>query len=234
MVLLSLPLGWFGWKLREADRQRRAVEAIEAAGGAVHYNYQWDESTNITVEEPPTPVWLRRLIGDDFLSDIVGVGYRYPERVGDVLLGHLDGLTTLEFLDLYETHVTDVGLEKVEGLTRLEWLDLSCTQVGDAGLRYLRGLTKLKHLNLNGTHVTDGGLEKLRGLADLKALGLAGTNVMDAGLRNLKGLRNLRHLNLVDTQVTEKGVNELQEALPNCKINWDGPITTLKTNLDQP
>jgi len=33
IVLLSLPMGWFGWKMREAERQKRAVEAIRKAGG---------------------------------------------------------------------------------------------------------------------------------------------------------------------------------------------------------
>ena len=193
IVLLSLPLGWFGWKMREAERQRRAVEAVRKAGGVVYYNYQqWDDSASITVEEPPHPACLRRLVGDDFLSDVVGVGYCYSEEVSDVLLGHLNGLTTLEFLDLYETHVTDVGLENVEGLTRLEWLDLSYTQVRDTGLGHLRGLTKLKHLNLNDTHVTDTGLEKLRELTDLKGLGLAGTNVTDAGLEKLRVVTGMK------------------------------------------
>jgi len=32
IVLLSVGLGWFGWKLREAERQWKAVEAIRKAG----------------------------------------------------------------------------------------------------------------------------------------------------------------------------------------------------------
>jgi len=32
VVAVAVPLGWFGMKLREAERQRRAVEAIRKAG----------------------------------------------------------------------------------------------------------------------------------------------------------------------------------------------------------
>jgi len=32
VVLLGMGLGWFGWKMREAERQRKAVEAIRKAG----------------------------------------------------------------------------------------------------------------------------------------------------------------------------------------------------------
>lgn len=33
ILLLSLPLSWFGWRLEEARRQRKAVEAIRQMGG---------------------------------------------------------------------------------------------------------------------------------------------------------------------------------------------------------
>ena len=44
VVAVAVPLGWFGVKLREAERQRRAVEAIRGTGGMVYYDYQLDES----------------------------------------------------------------------------------------------------------------------------------------------------------------------------------------------
>jgi len=35
---------------------------------------------------------------------------------------------------------------------------------------------------------------------------------------HLKGLSNLKALDLSATRVTDEGVNQLQEALPKCKI----------------
>jgi len=35
---------------------------------------------------------------------------------------------------------------------------------------------------------------------------------------HLKGLTGLKNLNLIATKVTDAGVKQLQQALPNCKI----------------
>jgi len=73
MVLLGVGLGWF---VRQAQRQRKAVEAIREAGAVVIYDYQLDEDEPgmFTPErEPPTPAWLRRLLGVDLFSDVVVV-----------------------------------------------------------------------------------------------------------------------------------------------------------------
>jgi len=73
MVLLGVGLGWFGWKLREAERQRRAVEAIRKAGGYVWYDYELDVSDALSPgEEPPTAAsyfaMIERRIGIHFIS----------------------------------------------------------------------------------------------------------------------------------------------------------------------
>ena len=65
----------------------------------------------------------------------------------------------------------------------------------------------------------------LRELPNLKILSLRNTQVSDAGLEQLEGLTNLKLLYLNDTQVTPEGVKKLQEALPNCKIEYQKPQT---------
>ena len=176
VVAVAVPLGWFGVKLREAERQRRVVEAIRKAeaGGEVGYDcqyYQFEESR-------PTLAWLRRLVGIDFFANVVSISVHYPEKRDDALLGNYVALTSPD------------------------------------------------RLFLSHSQVTDGGLE------------------------HLKGLTNFEHVDLYDTHVTEEGIKELQEALPNCKIDWRGvdhdfakcwrcrfetpPSPTPKTNLDQP
>jgi hypothetical protein len=44
------------------------------------------------------------------------------------------------------------------------------------------------------------------------------TAITDAGLRHLERLPQLQELWLNGTNVTDEGVKELQQALPNCKI----------------
>ena len=167
VVLLSLPLGWFALKMREAARQRKAMEAIREAGGDVFYDYQltgdlfFEENA-----EPHAPAWLRKLGGDGIFADIVCVHFSYREDVGDVVWEDLKGLTKLESLTLSGTQVSDAGLRNLKGLTRLEYLGLANTHVTDAGLENLKGLTILRQLDLSGTQVTDDGLLHLRGLAD--------------------------------------------------------------------
>jgi len=65
-------------------------------------------------------------------------------------------------------------------------------------------------------------LRKLQGdehLGNAVYVDLGGRPITDAGLVHLKGLTNLELLVLGDTQVTDEGVKNLQEALPNCRID---------------
>ncbi len=90
------------------------------------------------------------------------------------------------------------------------------------GLERLKGLTNLEELRLEHTQVTDAGLVHLKGLSNLRGLNLWATQLTDAGLVHLEGLTNLETLFLAFTQVTDAGVKSLQEALPNCVIQWNG------------
>jgi hypothetical protein len=42
-------------------------------------------------------------------------------------------------------------------------------------------------------------------------------------LSPLEDCKNLRELKVTKTKVTAASVAALQKALPNCKIEWDGP-----------
>jgi len=176
VVVVAVPLGLFGIKMREAERQRRAVEATGETGGSVLYDYhyygygyQWDGAGFLIAQKPPGPTWLRELLGDDFFADVFAADYSdtnvsYPTDtdVGDVALEHVERLTELRSLELSGPQVTDVGLENLKGLTKLEWLGLPDSQVTDAGLMHLKGLTRLEYLNLHGTQVTAQGIRRLR------------------------------------------------------------------------
>jgi hypothetical protein len=121
-------------------------------------------------------------------------------------------------VDLRNSKTTDAGLVHLKGLTSLQILDLRKTKVTDDGLEHLKELTSLQSLNLMYTQVTDAGLVHLKGLKSLQQLRLHGTQVADAGLMHLKGMTSLQTLMLYDTKVTTVGVNDIQSALPKCKI----------------
>jgi Leucine-rich repeat (LRR) protein len=166
-------------KLRQARKQREAVEAILRTGGRVRYDYQ------MTGTEPQAPEWLWELLGDDFFFDVSSVNLQL--LVDDDVIKHLTDLPNLREVYLSSSKVTDAGLEEyIEGRTNLELLSLWDTHVTDAGLQHLKGLINLERLYLEGTQVTDAGLEHIKGLTNLKHLYLEGTNVTDAGVEGLK------------------------------------------------
>ncbi len=151
------------------------------------------------------------------LNKLQVLDLRFTKVAGDGL-EHLKGLNELQVLHLRFTKLTDAGLEHLEALTGLQSLDVEWTRVTDAGLEHLKALSGLQELDLMGTRVTDAGLQHLKGMTSLRELDLWATKVTDAGLVHLEGLTNLQRLNLWDTQVTDDGVKQLQQALPNCKI----------------
>jgi hypothetical protein len=118
------------------------------------------------------------------------------DRLTDAHLVHLEGLIGLRCVRIDSTYVTDAGLVHLKGLTKLESLDLEGTQVADAGLAYVGGLSKVRYLYLSDTQVNDRGLERLAVMG------------------------NLRWLTVRRTQVTEEGVQKLQQALPNCHVDY--------------
>lgn len=190
VVLLSLPLSWFGTRLAKARKQREAVAAIKRLGGSVVYDCE--EASSPAAKPPST--WLRTLLGDDFFDHIVRVEFWDP-CVTNADLKHLDVLTELEILVLFSTHVTDNGLVHLEHLTKLQALSLLCHETTDRGLKHLHGLNKLQNLCCAGT-------------------------VTDAGLEHIKLLTNLKRLRLHDENVTDEGIEKLQEALPECEIDF--------------
>ncbi|MDC0219109.1 protein phosphatase 1 regulatory subunit 42 [Verrucomicrobia bacterium] len=122
----------------------------------------------------------------------------------------LEKLTQLTKLVLSNNHLTDVkGLEKLTQLTEL-WLTGNQLTSVDG----LEKLTQLKMLWLSGNQLTDvKGLEKLTQLTELS---LQDNQLTD--VKHLEKLTQLKELWLSDNQLTKAQIDQLQKALPNCKI----------------
>ena len=90
---------------------------------------------------------------------------------------------------------------------------LAGNQITDVGA--LAGLTQLTVLNLGGNRITD--VSALAGLTRLTELNLNATEITDASA--LAGLTRLTSLSLwFNPNLTEAAIDELQKALPDCKI----------------
>jgi hypothetical protein len=216
-VAVAAACSWLATQMKEARKQREALEEIEKARGTTPLYSQLDPSGYWTSGAPPEPPWLRRLLGDDLFLNVTRV--TLPDRAGgDAGLEWLKALTNLQKLWLSDTTISDAGLQHLKGLTKLQELWLGRTNVGDAGLQHLEGLTQLENLQLYFTRISDAGLEHLKVLTRLKILNLYGNKVTDAGLQHLKGLTQLKFLGLGSTKVTHAGVKRLQQELPMCRI----------------
>ena len=127
---------------------------------------------------------------------------------------------------LDDSRVTDADLAGLRKLANLRNLSLGRTAITDAGLVHLQELTGLQKLSLEHTGVSDAGLAHLKSLTELESLNLGLTKVSDAGLVHLKGLTRLQVLHLWGSKVTDAGVNELQKALPDCRITREVRVWT--------
>lgn len=120
-----------------SDAEKRAIAAIEKAGGKV---------------------WVGRR-GDDTL--IIEVRLCGP-HVMDSHLIQLQKLSRVDGLFLTRASITDAGLVHLKLLPQLEGVTFADTAVTDAGLVHLSALKQLKRVNLEGTEVSDAGVNNLQ------------------------------------------------------------------------
>ena len=164
-------------------------------------------------------------IADPILEKAIREYFKKP-RYMELTERDLEYMTSLSFDDKKLTEVPK-GLEK---LTKLERLDLQYNQLTD--MKGLENLTQLTRLDLDHNKLTHvKGLEKLTQLRELDL-----ENYQLTSVKGLEKLTQLEWLYLNHNQLTSaKGleklslennpaltkaqIDELQKALPNCKIS---------------
>lgn len=110
-------------------------------------------------------------------------------------------------------------IERLRGLVLYDWETPPPQTVG----RTVLGndfFDEVVLVDLAHSLVRDARLEHLAGLTNLHYLWLDDTHITDAGLEHLTGLTNLEILTIRDNNVTPKGIQKLQQALPNCVIEY--------------
>jgi tetratricopeptide (TPR) repeat protein len=126
-----------------------------------------------------------------------------------------------ETLDASESAVTDFDLALIGSLSALKQLNLRGTSVTDAALSHLAKLEQLEFLGLSRTAVSDAGMESVARCRNLRFLTLGDTQVGDASATVLSRVTGLEGLNVEGSMFTRAGIEQLEEALPACKIVGD-------------
>ena len=192
-------LSWLATKMREAERQRAAVEYFSELGYRFFYDYH-DQSDGGRLyrltNKPSIPSLVLALFGRDLFCNVEAM--YLPDGVRSTAM--------------------DSDFARVAALPHLKYLNLRRSEITDGGLKHVENLTELEILDLTGRPITDSGLMRLEGLVNLKNLWMFRTQVSDAGLVHLSSLTKLTYLDVQDTHVTRQGANELQKSLPKCTI----------------
>lgn len=135
-------------------------------------------------------------------------------------LQHIQHLTGLRGLALWETFISDEAFLHVNKLTKMRWLDIGDTRITNEGLAFVQAFTFLEELTLLNTQISDQGIRHLEGLTNLKRLDLMGTQVSDDSFESLRGLTGLKSLRIVDTDISYPVYARLKRELPDCQIKY--------------
>jgi hypothetical protein len=236
VIFCAIACVWIGIWINRAREQRKTVAWVEANGGEVMYENEFDETgTYITTEDdrqswkyvPVSPEW-KSWLGKDFEWNVVGIDFGGLEISDFFKLRDLEYLTHLRLLD---TQVADFS--SVSVLKDLKYLSMSGPQTKDlSSLKHLTNLTELLLMDMETTH-----LEPLKELSNLETLTLIHGETSDLSpLQNLHNLKyvylfdvpiddltplaglELEFLSLTDTLVKQSQVDELKKHMPNCEI----------------
>lgn len=223
-LLVTALCVWLGIVVNQARKQREAVAAIEAAEGAVYYD--WEEGHDPFGDEvaaPPGLSWLRRLVGDEYFQSIYSVNLQNA-KISDDLLRHVGGQTSITELRLGNPQIGDHELAFLSELHRLQFIDFlplayagmvepegeNTHRITAAGIRHFRRLPNLKTLRLSKSAFGDEGLAILGEISTLEELTFDDPQVTDAGFEHLKYLKNLKVLSFNAPLVTDAGTEHLR------------------------
>ena len=129
VVIAAVPCGWLRVTLDRRAKERQAVAEITKLGGTAVYDWEW-LSPGKQEPQPPGAAWVRKLLGDDFFTDISEVSlFIAKKEMGDECLAHLDPLMGLTNVRLNDSRVTDQGLAHLTRFPNLTEVFLADTRI---------------------------------------------------------------------------------------------------------
>jgi hypothetical protein len=236
---------WLGFKVNAAREQREIVKMVHELGGIVWYDYEFDSAGN-HLTPPPEPGWLAKLIGVDFLHNVLAIRIlnenfqtpkdysavmarlpNVPKLQNLVLTGgklqdddfqFLAGLSRLKYIGLIKNEISGEGVGFLKDAKQLQMLFISNNSVSEKGLDTIAAVPNLQWLRLLFCGITDSGINRLRPIVSLEKLEVSGATITDASIDTLLSFPRLNDINLIQTGITPDGVKRLQQARPSLKI----------------
>ena len=208
-LLTTLSTGvLFGVWIARALEQQHAVDVLSRFGKVIYEGNSSDEMDSIRL----VPKFLEELLGANFFVNVVEGRFRRLCNDDCVfVLGKLNGLKHLKYVDFVQSDLRDFDVEKLTQNQSITWLRLdgNVALTDEAVRRVASRLVRIEELFLMHTNITDESLVILAGCDRLFRLHLACTKVTDWGIHALSKCRSLEHLDLTKTSITSRGIISL-------------------------
>jgi hypothetical protein len=120
-LVCAVASAWLANKMEQKRKERDAVTAIVKSGGHVYYDSDIqgkDWYARMRVAGPRGPEWLRKLLGENFFSDVELVSLIRVKDAEEALI-NVRGLTEVERLTICQINFTDADLAKLIELPQL-------------------------------------------------------------------------------------------------------------------
>ena len=177
-------------RLIQIAAQQEVVRQVVSAGGDIYYQFPFRFIVALRLDA--------RMLSEE---DVAAIGE----------------LKRLRRLTMSECEVPE-DFEWLTQLKRLRSLDVEGTKLTENQVSVISTVQTLSVLGLSKTDLNDQGLAKLSSLERLYSLSIKSNPISDESLSTLKQMERLQFLDIRGTQITAAGLQQLQAALPDCKI----------------
>lgn len=273
MLVVASCFGWIRWTLAKLEKRwTNEQQVLVKLRG-----YKAELKT-----EPQAPEWLKRIVTKetaeifDSITEIRVLSQPVDEStvqqigqlenlrvlalnhcdIPDAWLVHLEGLRTLQWLELVNNpRITDVGLIHLRNMTEMRTLGLWMTSVSGTGLPHLRAMHQLDAiavrcaipspipeckipadffgqmnsltvLRLNRLNFAEGQIDGLHDLRKLKTLDLSWTNIVDQATKDIAKLPNLETARFEGCAITDASVRYLSASQSVKTLQIDDTMVT--------
>ncbi len=209
LVLLAFLLGCGGGDNQEVPKDSTKVDPKGSVAKTP------DSESPTPIKQAPDPVAVARI--EECLKSGVTTLDLSDSNVS-VLPAEIGKLVHVNSVSLARNKLTSLPPE-FGRLTKLESLFLSGNQLKRVPSELYR-LPRLIDLRLEENQISSLPYE-FGDMSSLATLFLNDNPITDEDLKYIKPLKNLAALELSNTKVTKEGIQDLQQALPDCKIYSD-------------